>query len=262
MQTPEKPPITDVEGSWLTSSTSRTAAAIRLIQSGLRTLGSTSFESRVDRDELEPVRLLSAPPSPTVAGGGFWRAQQFGVDDPPTMAGMYRHSGSHIWPDSLKPTLRRDVSDTINYQWCIQQMAQNKADKLYSTHMNIREANEHGGAPLGNDILHGSGVVNLPKQRNDGVYIPVRQAAIAQGILRPTNRWREKLKVPHRQRMVAQHSRSDLMCLQRWKTKGPDYPVMLGINPNIAPLTVRRGRVPGGYKPFQTTKAHNTFGPY
>ena len=128
--------------------------------------------------------------------------------------------------------------------------------------MNIREANEHGGAPLGNDILDGSRIVNLPKQRTDGVFTPIRQAAIAQGILRPTNRWREKLKVPHRQRMVAQQSRADLMCLQRWKTNGPDYPVMLGVNPNVAPLTVRRNRVPGAYKLFQVTKARSTFGPY
>ena len=128
--------------------------------------------------------------------------------------------------------------------------------------MNIREANEHGGAPLGNDILHGSRVVNLPKQRTDGVYTPIRQAAIDQGILRPTNRWRQKLNVPHKQRMVAQQSRADLMCLQRWKTQGPDYPVMLGINPNIAPLTVRRNRVRGGYKPYRKIEDRHLFGPY
>ena len=118
----------------------------------------------------------------------------FGDAPPPTMAGMYRHSDSHVWPGDMTT---RDVTDPDNYQWYIQQLAQNKADKLYSTQMDIREANEHGGAPLGNDIMHGSRVVNLPKQRTDGVFTPIRQAAIDQGILRPTNRWREKAHLPH-----------------------------------------------------------------
>ena len=149
-----------------------------------------------------------------------------------------------------------------NYQWYIQQMAQNKGDGLYSTKKGIREANEFGGAPLGNDILHPSHVVDLPKQRRQGVFDPIREAAIAQGLLRPTNRWREKLKVPHRQRMVAQQSRTDLMCLQRWRTSGPDYPELLAINPNIAPRTALGGTVRGGYKPYRKIGARNTFGPY
>ena len=251
---PNAPPSTPSTGTWLTSSSARTADAVRQIQSGLRTL-----VRRFDRDDVQPTRLFDDPPP--LAGGGYWPARQ--IDSlPPTLGEMYRHSDSHIWPDSLRPELQKDVSNPLNYQWYLQQVAQNRADKLYSTQMNIREANEHGGAPLGNDILHGSRVVNLPKQRTDGVYIPIRQAAIDQGILRPTNRWRQKLNVPHKQRMVAQQSRADLMCLQRWKTQGPDYPVMLGINPNIAPLTVRRNRVRGGYKSFQVTKERNIFGPY
>ena len=228
MQTPEQSRITNVEERttpWLTSSAQRAAGAIRLLQNGFCALGSTSFDHHLDG--LEPRNL-------------------FGNErPPPVLAELYRHSASHIWPEDAT-TLRRSETDPDNYQWYLQQIAQNKADKLYSTQMNIREANEHGGGPLGNDILHGSRVVNLPKQRTDGVYSLIRQAAIAQGILRPTNRWRNILKVPHKQKLEAQQSRADLMCLQRLKTNGPDYPEMLGINPNIAPLTVRRTKVHGG----------------
>ena len=221
----------------------RIAGAIRDILDGIRQLTPLRGLARANIVELEP-RELFGPSRP-----------------PPTMAEMWGHSNSHVWPMD-QTILRRDVTDPDQYQWYIQQLARNKADKLYSTQMDIREANEHGGAILGNDIMHGSRVVNLPKQRTDGVFTPIRQAAIDQGILRPTNRWREKLKVPHKQRMVAQQSRADLMCLQRWKTNGPDYPVMLSINPNIAPLTVRRKRVPSGYKPFRAIGDRSIFGPY
>ena len=160
------------------------------------------------------------------------------------------------------PYTKGNESYPWNYQWYIQQLAQNNGDRLTSTQKGIREANEFGGAPLGNDILHPSRVVDLPKQRRQGVFDPIREAAIAQGLLRPTNRWREKLKVPHRQRMVAQQSRADLMCLQRWRNSGPDFPEMLAINPNIAPLTTLGGRVRGGYKPYRRTWGRHHFGPY
>ena len=160
------------------------------------------------------------------------------------------------------PYTKGNESYPWNYQWYIQQLAQNRGDRLYSTQKGIREANEFGGAPLGNDILHPSRVVDLPKQRRQGVFDPIREAAIAQGLLRPTNRWREKLKVPHRQRMVAQQSRADLMCLQRWRKSGPDYPEMLAINPNIAPRTALGGTVRGGYQPYRRTGVRHLFGPY
>ena len=160
------------------------------------------------------------------------------------------------------PYTKGNESYPWNYQWYIQQMAQNKGDGLYSTKRGIPEANEFGGAPLGNDILHPSRVVDLPKQRRQGFFDPIREAAIAQGLLRPPNRWREKLKVPHRQRMVAQQSRADLMCLQRWRKSGPDYPEMLAINPNIAPRTALGGTVRGGYQPYRKTGARHLFGPY
>ena len=229
MQTPDQFRNTNnaERSPWLSTPAQRAAGAIRLIQNGFRALsGNRNISNRYNIAEADIVELEPR--------------ELFGNErPPPTMAEMYGHSDSHVWPVD-QTTLRRDVTDPDNYQWYIQQIARNKADKLYSTQMSIREANEHGGAVLGNNIMHGSRVVNLPKQRTDGVFIPIRQAAIAQGILRPTNRWREKLKVPHKQRMVAQHSRADLMCLQRWKSKGPDYPMMLGTNPNIAQLTVRR----------------------
>ena len=239
MQTPDQSRHIEQEVS---TPAQRIAGAIREIQDGFRQLTPLRGPARANIVELEPREL-------------------FGSRPPPTMAEMYGHSDSHVWPMD-QTILRRDVTDPDAYQWYIQQLARNKADKLYSTQMDIREANEHGGAILGNDIMHGSRVVNLPKQRTDGVFTPIRQAAIDQGILRPTNRWREKLKVPHKQRMVAQQSRADLMCLQRWKTNGPDYPVMLSINPNIAPLTVRRKRVPSGYKPFRAIGDRSIFGPY
>ena len=185
MQTPEQSRVTNVDETttpWLTSSAQRAAGAIRLIQNRFRALGSTSFDHHLDA--IEPANLFRDG------------------NPPPTMADMYRHSDSHIWPED-QTTLGRDETNPANYQWYVQQIAQNKADKLYSTQMNIREANEHGGAPLGNDIMHGSRVVNLPKQRTDGVFTPIRQAAIKQGILRPTNRWRNILKVPHKQKLVA-----------------------------------------------------------
>ena len=235
MQTPDQFRNTN-NAPWLSTPAERVAGALRLVRDGFLEM------SKSGANELEPREL-------------------FGPRPPPTMAEMYGHSDSHVWPMD-QTILRRDVTDPDAYQWYIQQLARNKADKLYSTQMDIREANEHGGAILGNDIMHGSRVVNLPKQRTDGVFTPIRQAAIDQGILRPTNRWREKLKVPHKQRMVAQQSRADLMCLQRWKTNGPDYPVMLSINPNIAPLTVRRKRVPSGYKPFRAIGDRSIFGPY
>ena len=252
MQTPDQSRYIDNDDLVVSTPAQRIAGAIRLVQDGFRELSNNRNTSnrplgglaRANIVELEPRELFGSPPRP-----------------PPTMAEMYGHSDSHVWPVD-QTTLRRDVTDPDAYQWYIQQLARNKADKLYSTQMDIREANEHGGAPLGNDIMCGSRVVNLPKQRTDGVFTPIRQAAIAEGILRPTNRWRDKLKVPHRQRMVAQQSRADLMCLQRWKTNGPDYPVMLGTNPNIAPLTVRRKRVPSGYKPFQVIGDRPIFGPY
>ena len=160
------------------------------------------------------------------------------------------------------PLTKGNESYPWNYQWYLQQIAQNKGDKLYSTQRGIRETNEFGGAPLGNDILHPSRVVDLPKQRRQGVVDHIRDAAITQGILRPTNRWRNILKVPHRQRMVAQQSRADLMCLQRWWTTGPDYPEMLGINPNIGPLTALGGKLRGGYKTYRKTGDRHHFGPY
>ena len=162
----------------------------------------------------------------------------------------------------LLPYTKGNESYPWNYQWYIQQLAQNRGDRLYSTQKGIREANEFGGAPLGNDILHPSRVVDLPKQRRQGVFDPIREAAIAQGLLRPTNRWREKLKVPHRQRMVAQQSRADLMCLQRWRKSGPDYPEMLAINPNITPRTAMGGAAPGGYNLYRRTGDRHLFGPY
>ena len=167
-----------------------------------------------------------------------------------------------VWRDGDTPLTKGNESYPWNYQWYIQQMAQNKGDRLYSTQKGIPEAHEYGGTPLGNDILHPSHVVDLPKQRRQGVFDPIKEAAIAQGLLRPTNRWREKLKVPHRQRMVAQQSRADLMCLQRWRTSGPDYPEMLAINPNIAPLTAMGAKVRGGYHPYRKIGARHLFGPY
>ena len=160
------------------------------------------------------------------------------------------------------PYTKGNESYPWNYQWYIQQMAQNNGDRLDSTQKGIREANEFGGAPLGNDILHPSCVDDLPNQRRQGVFDPIREAAIAQGILRNANRWREKLKVPHRQRMVAQQSRAALMCLQRWRKTGQDYPEMLAINPNIAPRTALGGKVRGGYKPYRKIEDRHLFGPY
>ena len=236
-------PITPIYQTQSTTPAARISGAIRMVDLIRGGFIEMNKNEKTRANELEP-RMLFGQPRP-----------------PPTMEEMYGHSDSHVWPMD-QTILRRDVTDPDAYQWYIQQLARNKADKLYSTQMDIREANEHGGAILGNDIMHGSRVVNLPKQRTDGVFTPIRQAAIDQGILRPTNRWREKLKVPHKQRMVAQQSRADLMCLQRWKTNGPDYPVMLSINPNIAPLTVRRKRVPSGYKPFRAIGDRSIFGPY
>ena len=160
------------------------------------------------------------------------------------------------------PLTKGNESYPSNYQWYIQQLAMNRGDRLSATQRGIREANEFGGAPLGNDILHPSRVVDLPKQKRQGVFDPIRDAAIAQGLLRPTNRWRQKLNVPHKQRLVAQHSRRDLMCMQRWKGAGPDYPEMLAINPNIQPLTATGGKVRGGYRGYRRTGGAHLFGPY
>ena len=175
-------------------------------------------------------------------------------------------TGNHELPSMHAPLTKGNEAYPWNYQWYIQQMAHNKGEMLYSTKRGIRErkkkANEFGGAPLGNDILHPSCVDDLPNQRREGVFDPIREAAIAQGILRNANRWREKLKVPHRQRMVAQQSRADLMCLQRWRTQGKDEPEMLAINPNIAPLTATGAESPSGLQAYRQTGARHNFGPY
>ena len=108
MQTPKQSRVTNVEETttprtpWLTSSAQRAAGAIRLIQDGFRALGSTSFDHHLDR--IEPANLF---------GDGT---------PPPTMADMYRHSDSHIWPED-QTKLRRDETYPANYQWYVQQIA-------------------------------------------------------------------------------------------------------------------------------------------
>ena len=218
--------------------------ARRKLEEGLRLVESGMMGPH-EGDPIDPTRLF----------------QDLGSRIADAMTETPGNSMSKEWYPALRPN--RGEADPHNYQWYIQQMAQNKGDELYSTQKGIREANEFGGAPLGNDILHPSRVVDLPKQRRQGVFDPIRESAIAQGLIRPVNRWREKLKVPHKQRMVAQQSRADLMCLQRWRPKsGPDYPEMLAINPNIAPLTAMGERVRGGYHPYRKTGARQYFGPY
>ena len=113
MQTPDQPvyPTTKRLSAEMSASIRK---HIRLLQLGINALP----------NELEPRVLF---------GSG-----------PPTMAEMRGHTTSHIWPQ-YTPTLRRDETDPDNYQWYLQQIAQNKGDKLYSTQMGIREANKHGG---------------------------------------------------------------------------------------------------------------------
>ena len=45
------------------------------------------------------------------------------------------------------PLTKGNESYPWNYQWYLQQIAQNKGDKLYSTQRGIREANGFGGLP-------------------------------------------------------------------------------------------------------------------
>ena len=58
---------------------------------------------------------------------------------------------------------------------------------------------------------------------------------------------------------TTEQGRSDV---QRWRTTGPDYPEMLGINPNIGPLTALGGKLRGGYKTYRKTGDRHQFGPY
>lgn len=70
--------------------------------------------------------------------------------------------------------------------------------------------------------------LQLPRLRTKHLYEPVRRAGIEQGVLRPVNRWKKKMRVHDRMGELAAACRRDLMCLQRYKG---DYPY-----PNPPPL--------------------------
>ena len=103
MQTPDQFRNTN-NAPWLSTPAERVAGAICLIGNGFRELsGNRNISNTWPKTNIAQASIVELEPR-----------ELFGDErHPPTMAEMYGHSDSHVWPVD-QTMLRRDVTDPDN----------------------------------------------------------------------------------------------------------------------------------------------------
>lgn len=89
----------------------------------------------------------------------------------------------------------------------------------------------NGHDPMADESL------NIPMNRHNNVFEPIRRAAVEAGVFHPVNHFRRKYGVKDRMKDVARVSRRDLMCLQRYKGDYAQPPIPVSWEPYNQPDT-------------------------